>query len=119
MPEESQSVSLKTLFSGVLQALMEAKQLGDTESAKLLTIYKEQKTLSSFSVPAFTISDVDLDLRFSIVDLVEGQGEGELLDIKVNVSSESLKELQDHQISRMTFKISPVNLRVFEKSEGV
>jgi hypothetical protein len=116
MPEEIQGVMLKNLLGGVLQAVMEAKRLGDLESAKLFDVYKSEKSLSSFSVPAFSISDMDLDLRFAVVETTEEQGEGEAMDIKVNVSQEALRELEDFQISRIKFRISPVSLRVFEES---
>lgn len=118
MPDEKEGISLKVLIGGFLQALREAKHLSDIESAKLLDIYKKEKNLLSFSVPAFTISDVDVELRFSIVGPPEKQEkEGEIEDLKVNVSADRLKGLEAHQISVMKLKISPVSLRVFEESK--
>gem|GEM_PF-6367715 len=117
MSDEKESVSLKTVVGGFLQALREAKHLGDIESAKLLDIYKTEKALSSFTVPAFTISDVDIELRFSIVGPTEEHKEGEVPDIKINISPEFLKGLEAHHISVMKLKISPVSLRVFEESK--
>lgn len=118
MPDEKEGISLKIVIGSLLQALREAKHLGDIESAKLLDIYKEKKSLLSFSVPAFTISDVEVELRFSILGPSEEQKkEGEISDLKVNISTESLKGLEAHHVSLMKLKISPVSLRVFEESD--
>lgn len=77
---------------------------------------KKEKALSPFTVPAFTISDVDVELRFSIVGLSEEEKkEGVVPDLKVNISPDSIKELEAHQVSLMRLRISPLNLRVFEE----
>lgn len=117
MPDEKEGISLKTVVGGFLQALREAKLLGDIESAKLYDIYKKEKSLSSFTVPAFAISDVDIELRFSIVGPSNKEEEGTIPDIKVNISPDSLKGLEANHISVMKLKISPISLRVFEKSK--
>ncbi|MDJ0736060.1 MAG: hypothetical protein QNJ47_18690 [Nostocaceae cyanobacterium] len=118
MANEKEGISLKTVVSGLLQALREAKHLGDVESAKLLDLYKKEKTLASFAVPAFTIADVDVELRFAIIGTSPEQPtKGEIPDIKVNISPELLKTLEAHQMNVMKLKISPVSLRVLEESE--
>ena len=118
MSDEIEGISLKKVVGGIERALREAKQLGDIESAKLMEVYRNEPSLSSFSVPAFTISDVDLELRFSIVEpAAEEGGEEEIPDIKVNISSDLLKGLESHQISVMRLKILPVSMRVLEESK--
>ena len=118
MSNEKESVSLKTVVEGLIQALREAKHLGDIESAKLLDAYKQEKSLLSFSVPAFTISDVEVELRFAIIGpAVEQKKEGKITDIKVNISPAILKGLEACHISLMKIKITPVSLRVFEESK--
>ncbi|MCK4830805.1 hypothetical protein KA005_84620 [bacterium] len=118
MPDEKEGISLKTVIAGLFQALRESKYLGDLESVKLLDIYKKEKGLLSFSVPSFTISDVDVELRFSIVGPSEEQKkEGKISDLRVNISTESLKGLEAHHVSLMKLKISPVSMRVFEESD--
>lgn len=117
LPEEKNGVSLKLVISGIFQALKEAKYLADMESGKLFEIYKKEKVLSSFTVPAFTISDFELELRFSIVDPSEKKmKEKEITDIKVNISPESLKELEAHHINVLKIKLLSENLRAFEES---
>jgi hypothetical protein len=115
MSDEKESVSLRAVVGGFIQALREAKHLGDIESAKLLEAYKQEKTLLPFSVPAFTISDVEVELRFAIIGPAEEQKkEGEMADVKINISPAFLKGLEAHHISLMKIKIAPISLRVFE-----
>jgi hypothetical protein len=118
MSDMKEGVSLNVVVGSILQALREAKHSGDIESAKLLEVYKKEETLSPFTVPAFSITDVEVELRFSIVQSPEEQNKaGEVPLLKVNISPESLKELDAHQISMMRIKISPESLRVFEDEE--
>jgi hypothetical protein len=116
MSDENKSISLKTVVGGILQGLREAKHVGDIESAKLFDEYKQNAVLSAFSVPAFTISDVDIELRFSIVGPA-GVQEGKAEDIDINIAPASLKGLEAHHISVMKFKLAPVNMRVFEENK--
>jgi hypothetical protein len=114
--DEKEGISLKTVVGGILQGLREAKHIGDIESAKLFEEYKKNKVLSSFSVPAFTIADVDIELHFSIAGFPKEAGEGETSDIRVNITPASIKGLEPHQISIMKLTVSPVNMRVFEEN---
>ena len=92
MPDEKEGISLNMVVSSILKSLKEAKRLGDIESSKLFEVYKKEKALSSFTVPAFTISDVDVELRFSIVGPSEEQKKGgEIPDLMVNISPDYLK----------------------------
>lgn len=116
MPEEKGEIRLKTVVSGLIQALNEAKHLGDIESAKLAEDYKKEKALSSFNVPAFAIYDMEIELRFAITGhKVVQKTEGEVADINIGVSPASLKGLEAHQINTMKLKIAPVKLRFLEK----
>jgi hypothetical protein len=116
---EQAEVSLKTVVGGILQALRQAKFLGDLESARLVDTYKSQKALSSFSIPAFTISDVEVELRFAVAGPpeVKKTREGEISDIKIRISPDSLKDLEPHHISYMKIRFSPVEMRVFEEGD--
>ena len=118
MPDENEGMSLTAIVAGLMRALREAKYLGDLESAKLSQVYKKEAALSSFTVPAFTISDVDIELRFAIAQPPDGsRNDRKVTDIKVNIWPESLKGLEAHQVSLLKFKMSPISLRVFEESE--
>jgi hypothetical protein len=117
MAEEKAAVSLETVVAGLLHAVRNAKRAGDLESARLLEVYKKERALSSFSVPAYTIADVDIELRFSVAGVQEGKGEeGEIPNLRVKITPEALKGLEAHQVSVMRLKISPVSLRVFEET---
>lgn len=113
MSEQKEGVSLKKLVGGIINSLSEAKYLGDLESLRLAESYKKEKGLSHFSVPAFSISDTEIELRFSIA---ESPREKEVIqDIKVNILPDSLKGLEPHHVSLLKLKISPVNVRNFEE----
>jgi hypothetical protein len=117
MPDVKEGISLKIVVGSILQALREAKHIGDIESAKLHEAYKKEKKLSSFTIPAFTISDVEVELRFSIVGPSEEEKtEEEIQDLKVNISPDSIKKLEAHHISEMKIKISALNLRALEEN---
>ena len=110
-----EGVSLKAIVAGFLQAVTEAKRLGDLESARLAEVYRSERNLASFTVPAFTISDMDIELRFAVVGSVEpSRGEEPPSDITVNVSPDLIQGLEAHQVSSIRLRVSPVNLRVFE-----
>ena len=116
MGNEPDGVSLKYIISDLLRALIEARHLGDLETMRLSETYKDQKNLISFPVPAFSISDVDIELYFSIVGVSEKEdNKDEISDVMVSVSPESLKSLEPHHINLIKIKISPENIRVFEK----
>jgi len=117
LPGDKEGISLKAVVGGILHALREAKHLGDLESARLLEVYKKEEVLSAFTVPAFTISETELELRFALVE-PPAENEGEIPEISVNISPEFLKGLEAHQVSLLKLKISPVNLRAFAETES-
>jgi hypothetical protein len=58
---------------------------------------------------------VEVELRFAIIGPAEEQKkEGEMADVKINISPAFLKGLEAHHISLMKIKIAPISLRVFE-----
>jgi hypothetical protein len=115
MSETEDSVRLAVVIEGVLQALQAAKYRGDAESARLCEVYKSDKSLIPFSVPAYTIADVEVELKFAVVAPVEGEtGTGQPGDLRVKVRPEALKGLEPHHISVMKVRFAPVNVRVFE-----
>ncbi len=111
-------VELKVVVGSILSALQEAKRLGDLESTRLLDAYKKDKSLSAFSVPAFVIAEVELELRFSVVGPSDKKAEsGKLPGLNVNITAASLKELDPSQIQLMRLKIAPVSPRVYEETK--
>ena len=71
--------------------------------------------MPSFTVPAYTISNIDIELRFAVVEPTEEPSGGEEVDIKVRISPDSLTGLEAHHISMAKLKITPVTMRVFEE----
>jgi len=118
MPEKEEGLELKIIIGGILRGLREAKFLGDSESARLHEAYKENPVLARLSVPAFSISDLEVELRFAITGPSEEPGkEGEVPDLKVDISTRTLKGLESHQIQVMKFKISSIDLGVLEEGK--
>jgi len=118
MPNEKEGVSLRTVLGGLLKALAEAKHLANVESARLYEAYKQNASLSRFLVPAFTVSEVDAELRFAVIGPADERGkEAQASDLKINISPDFLKGLEAHHISVVRLKISPLSLRAFEEGK--
>jgi hypothetical protein len=118
VPDVEQGLKLNRLIGGILQGLREAKRLGDLESIRLHETYKENPVLAQLSVPAFDISEVEVELRLAIAGpSEEAEKEGEIPDLKVDISTSALKALESHQVQIMRLKFSPVPLRVLEESK--
>ena len=118
MAEREEGLELNAVIGGILQGLREAKHLGDLESARLHETYKKNPILSRFSVPAFDISELEVELRLAISGPSEKtRKKGTIADLKVDVSAPTLKGLEPAQIQVMRLKISPMGLRVTEESE--
>ena len=118
MPEAKQGLELNRVIGGILQGLREAKRLGDLESIRLYEAYKENPVLAQLSVPAFDISEVEVELRLAVVGpSEEPRKEGEMPDLKVDISTPALKGLESHQVQVIKLRISPVPLRVLEESK--
>ena len=115
MPDEEEGITLKATVAGLVRALSEAKYLGDLESARLQDVYRKEKYLSQFTVPAFAISDVDVELKFAIVEPEQNVEDGKVSELKIKISPEFLKGLDAHQVSVVRLKISPINLKVYEE----
>lgn len=115
MADDKQGVVLKGVVSGIIQALQEAKYSGDMQSAKLKELYKSEKAFVGFSAPVFTIADVEIELRFAVA--VPSFDSKDSAEVRVYISPDSLKGLQEHQVSTMKFKISAVNSPIFEENK--
>jgi len=118
MVEAKQGLELNKVFGHILQGLTEAKRLGDMESVQLYETYKANPVLSQLSVPAFDISEVEVELRFTVVEPAEeAEKEGGISGLKVRISAPSLEGLESHQIQTVKLRINPVLLRVVEESK--
>ena len=115
MTNANSSVKLSSIIEGLLRALQEAKQAGDMESSRLYELYRSKKELALFCVPAFTIEDVEVDLKFVIdTPMEESKKKVKPDDLRVKIQSEVLKGMEPHQISAMKLKFTLANLRVIE-----
>ncbi len=109
-------MELNAVVASVLLAVQEAKRLSDLESARLAEVYKTEKSLSVFTVPAFAIADMEVELRFAVTGPTDERPEpGRLPGLKVSITAASLKGLDPSHIQVMKIKVTPVPLRVFEE----
>jgi hypothetical protein len=109
---DTKTIALSNLIGGLVQSLAKAKYLGDLQSSQYKAEYKGNSSISDFTVPAFSIGEVELNLRFSIDSLVEDPIEK--IDVKININPEQLTLLQAHQISDIKIKLRPLEQRIYE-----
>lgn len=106
MAEGKKSIRLSEIVRGILEALLQAKHFGDKKSAQYCELYKENEILSSFPVPIFSIAEMEIDLRFSVVSTDKKNG------IMVNIDTETLGKLENHCISTAKLKFLPKKIMV-------
>lgn len=114
MSEKSGQIQLSSLISGIYQSLVRAKENCDRESIRLTERNRKEKYHPNLTVPAFSIKDVEIALKFAIV---ECKGKDDQWSTIVNYSSEYLKELSDQEISVMKLSLEPQDIRVFEEDD--
>jgi len=112
-------VDLKSVIGSILRALQQAKQMGDLESASLLESYAKEKRLASFSVPAFSIADVEIELRFAVVGAPgHTRGEENASELKIAIGAEALKGLDPAHLQTIKFRLAPVPFGAMEGEKG-
>ena len=117
--KKKDDIELKNVVGSILLAVQEANHLADLEAARLMSVYKKEKSLSSFAVPAFAIAETEIELRFTVVGYSEEKPKsGSLSGLKVKMTAASLQGLEPSQIQLMKLKIISIPLRVFEEDKG-
>lgn len=109
-------ISLSELETGFMYSSIHAKFNGDAESAEFIEKYENDKLLSFFNPPVFSLSEIEIELRYVIVDLVKDKS-GKIIDILVDIRPEILRELQPHQINTLKMKINADSLRTTDEGE--
>ena len=87
--------------------------MSDRESARLADEYRKDSRLASFSAPAFQISDVSIELSFSICGTQAKKAGPE--DLLILIEPSALKELQPHQVTVLRMNISAEDLKIYEE----
>ncbi len=109
-------MDLRAVVGSILQAVQEAKRLADLESARLMEVYKKEKSLATFSVPAFTLAEAEVELRFAVLGPAEERpAAGNPPGLKVDLTATTLSGLDPSRVQVMKLKITPVLLRVLEE----
>jgi hypothetical protein len=114
-PDET--VALGAAIASIMQAIQEAKRLADLETSRMAQEYARTETLSSFPVPAFTITEVELELRFAVdrVTSIRGKNPQEL---HIHLSSSALKDIDPQHLQVLKFRISPASFLVTPVEQG-
>jgi hypothetical protein len=114
-PTPGMPIELETAISGILRSLIIAKQFMDSETVRLVEVYSKDEILRSLVVPAFSMAEVNLDLRF-VIDKVETENiEGKQSSkVHVRIDSQSLAGLPPNAISEFKIKIVPSNFKVYD-----
>ena len=101
MPEP-EPWSLKWLVGAVATALTQAAHAADQQTAELAPAYEKDKYLSSLSVPAFTIANAQLTIRF----VFAGRNPEDSHDVLVRADAESLSGAGSEKLSELTFTLT-------------
>ncbi len=116
---DAKSFLMVDVVGGLMQSIKQAKLLGDLETTRIAQIYREQG-MSTLSVPAFSISEVEVELKFAVAEPVEPQKsskagvEGILPGLRVRIDPEALEGLSPEKLSTMRIRFSPVDMKVTE-----
>lgn len=112
-------IDLSSVVAGIVRAVQEGKRLGDLESARLAEEYRRDQDLSAFSVPAFAVADVTVELRFAVTKVIDpGKGGDGVPKLQISLDLESLKNVDPQHIQVLRLQISPLPMRVISPDEG-
>jgi hypothetical protein len=120
MPQRNDDkVDLSALIGAVLRAVQEGKYLGDMESARLAESYARNRGLSDFTVPAFAVTEVDVEMRFAVkgVSKARGRRSGGAA-LQVSIQADALKGIDPQHVQVLRFRITPIALRIAEERKG-
>ncbi len=107
------ATGLGAVLAGILHAVQEAKHWGDVESARLADVYRRDAGLSAFSVPAFAITDVEIELHFAVVGIAENAKPADgIPEMSVSVGVDALKAIDPMHLQVLKFHLSPTPIRV-------
>ncbi|MBA7557200.1 hypothetical protein ES705_49942 [subsurface metagenome] len=75
--------------------------------------YKKDDNLSVLSVPAFKISNIDIEMKFTVTEPEDEDDE----EIRVGITSEALKDKEAHQVHVAKFSIKEESVKVHKEDE--
>jgi len=113
----TKSFVMADIVGGLLQSVKQAKLLGDLETARIAQMYRE-KGISNLSVPAFTIDEVEIELKFVVAGPVGSSrksAESGLPQLKVHIDPEALESVTPEKLSSMRIRFKPVDMKVFKE----
>lgn len=93
----------------VLRDVLSAQHQANLLSESIAEQYKAAGVLRQLSLPAVTIGDIELSLRFAIAPGIEsapGHADEELQSMEVIVDAEHLAALPENAVHSITLKVS-------------
>jgi hypothetical protein len=107
---------LSDVLASLLRALVTARGAMDNASADLAKIYWADPVLRSMPLPAFSMPEVKVHLKFAVSGLTSSGGRlgTAASDMRVVVDLPSLENLPAHLISELELRLTPQMLRAFE-----
>jgi hypothetical protein len=109
--------ALSDVLSSLLRAAVDARGAMDRASAELAKAYWADPILRSLPLPAFTIPEMKVRLKFIVSDVAPHEGTTaatRLPDMRVIVDRTSLEKLPPHLVSEIELRLTPQMLRVAE-----
>lgn len=117
-PDEPEPKDLTEVVASVLGAMVGAKRSLDSASAELAKIYWADPVLRSLPVPAFSIPEVTVHLRFAVVQVASAPAGGKTQAMRVIVDTASLEKLPAHLVSQLDIKLTPQSVRIYQTDVG-
>ncbi|AKG91389.1 hypothetical protein GAH_01309 [Geoglobus ahangari] len=107
----SERLTLKNLASGIALAALNAKVIIDAEAVRARKeIYEKDEVLRSLPLTTFDVSEIEVELRFA----VEGVEEG---DVVVSTDIEKLEKIQD-SLSTVKFRLKSKPITEYTLPDG-
>jgi hypothetical protein len=114
----SEPVDLTIVLSGLLISLANAKHQADEVSASLAKIYSEDKILRNFTIPAFNIQEIEMDLRFAIQKVEKVTKDNvKIPRILINIDVSTLSRIRIESLTNAKLKIVPTNFRIYQSDD--
>ena len=101
-PDPTDNTKLDDILDGITSALVNVKNQMDETSIEVVKRYKEKEIMSSLSLPFFSISSVELNLRFAVQKQSSKIG-----DTIVSVNPKYLRKIPKSMISEISLELNP------------
>lgn len=117
-PPAVEGAELGEVVASILGAVAAASRSVDAASAELAKIYWKDPVLRSLPLPAFSIPEVTVHMKFAVVRIDAPESATAFPAMRVVVDAASLGKLPSHLVSEMQFKVTPQAVRTYQTDSG-